>query len=420
MENSEAYNGLTMKGRIRPKPNSCPKCQKKFQKTDLGFVCPDCLTTPRRLFIDLHVGERIRIFKDDSGQSLDSFDRADRLLSHIRWEIDNLKFNPEKYQRKNEPYMMANYASRWLKEQRIRCRGNEISPSTLYKWKMYFDKYIIPYFGMEDVRTIGTRGVKDFNLHLTETKVKGGDLMSPKYRDSILGTLRQMFYDGLRSADLNRINIPVFPTVDVPDAYFDFLTEEEQEDILTKIPIYDYPIFHTIMWYGIRPSEVRALMRDCIVGDFNQIVIRRTFTRNKILRDNPKENKWRMISLQDETKDILRRLPVSITGFIFVNKWGRRYSQSYLNDTWNQACKDAKYRYIPLKNASRHSLGTKLAQEGLSAHIIAEVLGHSDTKTTKKYVRYASDSLKPFFKRRGIKKGIVTKLSPQGERAKEK
>lgn len=67
---------------------------------------------------------------------------------------------------------------------------------------------------------------------------------------------------------------------------------------------------------------------------------------------------------------MLKALPVSITGFIFVNIWGRPYSQSYLNDTWNKACINAGYRYIPLYHGSRHSLGTKLANERDTARIL--------------------------------------------------
>jgi len=115
------------------------------------------------------------------------------------------------------------------------------------------------------------------------------------------------------------------------------------------------------------------LKRDCIYKDFDQIVIKRTFARNNRLRENPKENKWRIISLLDESKEILRSLEISLTGFVFVNKWGRHYSQQYINDIWNDACAGAGFRYIPLKNAS--------------------------------------ESLKPFYKRRNIKKATVHKLS---------
>jgi site-specific recombinase XerD len=106
----------------------------------------------------------------------------------------------------------------------------------------------------------------------------------------------------------------------------------------------------------------------------------------------------------DETKEILQNLSVFFTGFLFVNKWGRHYSQDYLNNAWNKAVNDAGYKYIPLKNASRHSLGTKLAVEGYGEDIISKVLGHSNTRTTQHYTRYASDSFKPFFKRRNMKK----------------
>jgi site-specific recombinase XerD len=58
-------------------------------------------------------------------------------------------------------------------------------------------------------------------------------------------------------------------------------------------------------------------------------------------------------------------------------------------------------------------LGTKLADEGESPEMVAQVLGHTDTKTTKKYARYGTRALKPFFKRRNMSQPkIVTKSLP--------
>ncbi len=90
-----------------------------------------------------------------------------------------------------------------------------------------------------------------------------------------------------------------------------------------------------------------------------------------------------------------------------------RLAPPVLSRTWNKAVKAAGYPPISLYNASRHSLGTKLADEGESPEMIAEVLGHIDTKTTKKYARYGTRVLKPFFKRRSMSKSkIVTKSLP--------
>ena len=85
-----------MKGQVRTK-EKCPKCLGKFKIAERGLTCPKCLTQPKRFFVDIYLKKRIKIYKDESGQVLDSWDRADRLLNHIRWEIDNHQFNPEKY-----------------------------------------------------------------------------------------------------------------------------------------------------------------------------------------------------------------------------------------------------------------------------------------------------------------------------------
>ena len=138
-------------------------------------------------------------------------------------------------------------------------------------------------------RLVHNTGIPAGKQQKSSSQTKKGKPISPKYREFILGLLRQIYYDGMRSGDLSRTQVPTFPKVEVPDSHFDFLTEDEQSEILAKISKYDYPIYHTILWYGIRPSEVRALKRDCVIGDFDQIVIRRTFTRNNILRENPKE-----------------------------------------------------------------------------------------------------------------------------------
>lgn len=409
----DTYNGLTMKGHVRTK-QKCPKCTGKFGKGQGGLVCPKCLTTPNRFFVDFFWhGERIKIYKDSSGQVLDSYRRADRLLAHIRWEVDNQRFNLAKYQRaKFEPYQMTNFSKKWLKEVELRYNAGEVSYSTFDKYKKFVERFIVDFFTTEDVRTIDTLRVKQFNLCLAEQKVRSGNLMSAKYRQDIIGVLRIMYNDALKAGELTRVQVPVFPEVEVPETDFDILTEDEQDEVLAKIPSHDRPIYNFILWYGVRPSEGRALMRDSIIGDFEQVVIRRTFTRNNKLRENPKENKWRVISLLEETREILRSLEISLTGFVFVNKQNRPYSQSYLNDNWNKACDEAGFKYIPLYHASRHSLGTKLAQEGHGEDVIAKVLGHSDTKNTRKYTRYDAKSWKEYYQRRNVRKATVHKLSP--------
>ena len=413
---------LCMKGNIRTK-QECPKCKTKFQPADpkraSALLCPECHTEPSRLYVDFPwKGGRITVFTDADGHPVDSNERALRILGRMRSEVDNHTFDPANYKKSiNEPYHLNAYIRKWLKRKKKRVYAGSLSYSTHEKYRHLAETYIIPYFNSEDIRDIGTIGVNEFEDHLLEVTVRGGKLMSVKYRQDILGTLKTMYHDGQRSGELTRAKVPVFPVFEETGGYWDVLEEEDQYIILSYIPPHDYPIYHFIIWYGIRPSEARAIQRDAISKDLSKATIKRTFSRNNRLRAYPKEKKWRRIPLEEETREILRDLlesqPKSFTGYVFLNRQGRHYSQSYLNDVWNKAVKAAGYPPISLYNASRHSLGTKLADEGESPEMIAEVLGHTDTKSTKKYARYGTRALKPFFRRRTIAKSkIVTKSLP--------
>ena len=142
----------------------------------------------------------------------------------------------------------------------------------------------------------------NFNTHLAGIAVRGNRVMSPKYRQDIIGVLRQMFNDALGAEDISRGQLPVFPSIEVSDTGFEILEEYEQDEILEKIQPHDRAIYHFIITYGTRPSEGRALKRDAIIGDFEKAVIRRTFSRNNRLRENPKEGRWQAIPLLRETR----------------------------------------------------------------------------------------------------------------------
>jgi hypothetical protein len=83
-----------MKGTIRTK-EKCPKCGGKFEGQPLE--CQNCLTQPRRYFIDLYWQKQIKLYLGRDGVALDSWLRAERLLTAIRHEIDLGIFDPKDY-----------------------------------------------------------------------------------------------------------------------------------------------------------------------------------------------------------------------------------------------------------------------------------------------------------------------------------
>lgn len=83
-----------MLGTVRTK-QKCPKCGGKFVGNPLH--CSSCLTTPARYFLDLSWpgSGRIKIYSGKDGHPLDSYERADRLLTAIRYEIDRGNLTPK-------------------------------------------------------------------------------------------------------------------------------------------------------------------------------------------------------------------------------------------------------------------------------------------------------------------------------------
>ena len=85
---------LSMRGSTLAK-EKCPKCGGSFQ--DKPLTCPACGAVPRRHFLrlDSKFAGRLKIYSDQHGYALDSWDRAERLLNHFRHEIDLGKFDPD-------------------------------------------------------------------------------------------------------------------------------------------------------------------------------------------------------------------------------------------------------------------------------------------------------------------------------------
>lgn len=89
---------LSMVGAIRTK-EKCPKCKKPFQESQRGLSCRKCRTVPNRYHLYLYARGhgRVLIYSGPDGFPLDSWERAQRLLATIRFEMDQGSFNIKKY-----------------------------------------------------------------------------------------------------------------------------------------------------------------------------------------------------------------------------------------------------------------------------------------------------------------------------------
>jgi len=372
-----------MVGAIRTK-EKCPKCGGKF--TGRPLRCPSCLTTPKKYFVDFSwPGQgRIKLYTDQHGYPLDSWERANRLLTAIRYEIDQGKFDPKEYIKKEQKaFAFKNYAQQWLERREKDYQHQLISKKHLRTLKEFVRNYFIPFFGKKSIRDLRDGDIEDFLAWLPSN-------LSTKTIYNIMGGLRKLLRDAYRRKDI--LVLPNFPKIEIAEQPTNWITEEEQEKILAHVKEPVYRAFYLfLIKQGCRPNEARALKWNDVNLKKNAVVIRAAFDMNEY-RPFTKEKDVRVLPLHPRVKEALSRLPRSLTGFVFVNRQGRPLSACRVYDHWRRAAEAAGIK-ITCYEGTRHSLASQAVNRGIPMRVIRDFLGHKSEKTTCRYAKVMVRSL---------------------------
>lgn len=111
------------------------------------------------------------------------------------------------------------------------------------------------------------------------------------------------------------------------------------------------------------------------------------FSRNIITAVHTKTGRNRQIPMSPEVREV--RLPLCRgkrpDEFVFHNRWtGERMKE--IKTAFRSACRDAGIDGLQWKHL-RATFGTRLGEAGYNAFEIADLMGHSDIHTTRRYVR---------------------------------
>jgi len=372
-----------MVGAVRTK-EKCPRCGGKFEGEPLR--CPSCLTVPRRYFVDFFwpVQGRIKLYSDQQGYPLDSWERANRLLTAIRFEIDQGKFDPKEYiKREHKGFVFENYVQEWLKKRERDYQHQLISKKHLRSLNEYAKNYFIPFFGKMSIRDIRDGHIEDFLSWLPTN-------LSTKTIYNIMGALRKLLRDAYRRRDI--LVLPQFPKIEIAERPTNWITENEQEKIMAQVQDPVYRAFYLfLMKQGCRPNEARALKWNDVNLKEKIVVIRSAFDMNEY-RPFTKEKDVRILPLHPEVKKALLKLPRSLGGFVFVNRQGRPLSACRVYDHWRKAAEAAGIK-ITCYEGTRHSLASQAVNRGIPMRVIKDFLGHKTEKTTCRYAKIMVSSL---------------------------
>jgi integrase len=342
----------------------------------------------KRWFIQVYwQKEKVRIWKHPVTQE-PFFDKraAEKHLARLQTEIDNGEFHP-KFWKPDSPLLLPAYAKAWLDTK-------DVTEKTRTGYRTAINKYIEPFFKGKDIRHIRAGDLSAFKVHL-------GKILEPKGVYNTVSVLKTLFKDAYANEDITRV--PPFPKLSLPEKIPEYIHIEEQETILSHIPLNHRPIFQFGMEYGLRVGEVRALQKDCIKG--GKLMIKRAFSDN-LLKDT-KTNTWREYDLTPYALEILDSMAPTLSPFVFTRADGMPYTDKNLNEIWHSACEAAGI-HIKLYNAFRHSLGCQLLDLGYDMDLVRQQLGHKNATMTKRYARRSNPVLAKALENR--RKGTVVQF----------
>lgn len=386
MHNAQGDN-LSMRGKIRTK-EKCPKCGQSFEDIGWTFICKEHFTTPNRYFIDIPwKGKQHKIYSDNDGRVLNSYELAKRVLIEIRQKIDkpNYSFDPADYVAKKYTLLrFDSYARIWVQKYYDQYQRNEKSKSTWSNRQNHVEKYFIPFFKTIDIREIRTGDIEDFYFSLPiELKIRT--------KQGIMKSLIALFNYAKRRHDIK--NMPDFPEIKAPEPITHWIDEDSQDRIYAEISPDHQPIFLFMMRQGVRPGEARALHFEDIDWKNKTVTICRAFSENE-LKEYTKGKNVRILPLDDDVYQMFSGMNM-IRGFVFQQKNGQPYSWNWtLRDIWNKACKKAGFGHIKLKDGTRHSFASQAANRGVPLYLIQWFLGHKGPITTQRYTHLVDRGLK--------------------------
>lgn len=139
---------------------------------------------------------------------------------------------------------------------------------------------------------------------------------------------------------------------------------------------------------GLSQEEILSLKLSQI--DFKRKSL--TTTRKKTKK---KDRPARTIPLNTTAMEILERRSkvVSISGYIFFNEAGNSIDAGKLKKEFKNAVMDSEIDYCRFHDL-RHTFATRLSQRGIDIYKIAELLGHEDIQTTRRYAHHFCESLR--------------------------
>jgi len=280
----------------------------------------------------------------------------------------------------------SGFADHWFETHvRVNCK-----PSVQRRYESMIRVHLVPIFEHRELHTLTTEDVEKAKATWSRTKhPHTGKPLSAKTVNEHLACLASMLekaveWDYLaenpaRKVKRLRLEPPQHAWLNAEQiaAFLDACREGEPAWFALV-----FAGFHT----GMRLGELLALRWECVDFDGEQIEVRRSRTRG--VTTSPKGHKRRFVPLSKPLAEILRGVPRSAEGLLFVHKDGRPITRDMLKHPFERLYKAAEVPRIT-PHDMRHSYASLLVSRGAPLNLVQQLLGHVDIQTTLRYAHLA-------------------------------
>jgi integrase len=286
--------------------------------------------------------------------------------------------------RNNNSVTLASFAETWIKDYATIHKA----PSSLIRDQQVLRDYILPSLGQKKLETIELRDAVKLQGMLSRDSS-----LSAKSINNVIGQLCKMLSDAVAWGLLKVNPIKGVAPIKCPEVAYRFWTFAERDRFLAYVKSRDTDLYKVVAFAihtGLRRGEVEGLLRDCVDFDRREIIVRRSYChKTHQLNEFTKGKKIRRVPMNDAVIAVLadRRLlapNAKVFDFDF---------QHFVDRIFKPMQKRAEVGVITFHDL-RHSFASHLAMSGLSPFDIQKLLGHSDIKTSMRYMHLAPDHLR--------------------------
>jgi len=283
--------------------------------------------------------------------------------------------------------------------------SGRVSERTLWGYKSYIDRYLMPYFGNLSFGEFNKITFTKFISWAKKQKYRKKQI-SNETVNKIFVPLKMICKDAAIEYGWGSTYNPFFgfkklPESDPYEKIFPF-SLDEQKQLIAKLPEHWRPYFLFAFSSGLRQGEQLVIEPNDINWSERTLRISRALTRDssgKVMIGKTKNKYSRrtirlipiMLSALEAQKKIYDKFNCE---YFFCSTTGKRIDRSHLRQrVWSPAFEKAGLKYREIKQ-TRHSFATNALSCGENPLWIAKVMGHRDTdmiiRVYGKYIENAS------------------------------